>query len=496
MSVRDWDKENFSWSKEVREALKVLKLENFRGKQLQVINASAAGHDVLGLMPTGCGKSLIYQILGMVLPGVVFIICPLLSLITDQMEQLRKMNLTCDMINSQNFGGHDILLEKLKSTEVTVKFVFITAESLQKDKVKNTFKTMILNGTLQRFVIDEVHCVSQWGNQFRPDYSALDCLKKDYPKIPLLMLTASATLQMKTDILNMLGLKEISNENANGVLIFQSPLYNPNLKYSVVAKSAASIDKDIFDRILKNNYEFCSGIIYCFSKKDCEDCAEALNKHFELFQYRSSNAIDKKQSFDLFKKEMRVYARAYHAETQNREDIQKYWTVGRIHVICATIAFGMGINKPDVRFVYHRTVPNSIEHYYQESGRAGRDGKTSDCCIFYAPADVNSRFYMIENQNDNNKIRVSKNFAPVTEEVIKRNKEALKKLKGYCENSMNCRRILLSQYFNILVGTETCKDNFCDNCLQQQGFQSSTKAQTKIDQYFSISNNNNKRFKT
>src|SRR5690606_12505822 len=235
------------------------------------------------------------------------------------------------------------------------------------DSLMKMFEKLAKNGMLTRFVVDEAHCVSQWGHDFRPDYRKLGVLKEKFPKVPLMALTATATEKVQDDIIQVLNIKNCA--------VFSGSHNRPNLIYEVHKKTQDSIDDIVC--FINTKYPKQSGIIYCLSRKDCETLAEIL-------------------------KSKGLNAEYYHAQRSNEErsEIQKKWTSDKIDIIVATIAFGMGINKPDVRFVIHYCVPKSIETYYQESGRAGRDGSPSHCLLYYSYADAIKLEKMIKSANN------------------------------------------------------------------------------------------------
>src|SRR2546423_10918888 len=293
--------------------------------------------------------------------------------------------------------------------------------------LEKTFQHLYERGKLARIVIDEAHCVSQWGHDFRPDYKALGDVRKQYPGVPVMALTATATENVKVDVIHNLGM--------NGCDVFSQSFNRPNLTYEVRPKSGK---KEVLDSIadtIKTLYKGQSGIIYCLSRAQCEKIAEKLQKEYG------------------------IKAKHYHAgmEAQDKLDVQKKWQAGEYDVIVATIAFGMGIDKPDVRFVIHHTIPKSLEGYYQETGRAGRDGKRSGCYLYYGYGDTASLKRMI-------------NDGEGSWEQKERQKQMLRSVVQFCENRSDCRRVQVLAYFNEHFNRENC-DNGCDNCKSGSTFE-------------------------
>lgn len=383
--------------------------KSFRPMQEDVIETILEGRDCLVLMPTGGGKSLCFQVPALVKDGVCIVISPLVALMKDQVEGLRQNGVAAAFINStQSQDEQNNVARLVKNGEV--KIVYVSPEKLQSDR----FQMFLEQQNISMFAIDEAHCVSFWGHDFRPEYNMLGILKKKWKNTPIIALTATADRLTRQDILTQLGLHDPQT--------FISSFDRPNLRLEV--RPGVNRYKEILKFLDKHPRQ--AGIIYCLSRKSTESMADKLNA-------------------EGFK------AAAYHAGLAlgERNRVQEGFLKDNIQIVCATIAFGMGIDKSNVRFVIHYNLPKNLESYYQEIGRAGRDGQPSDTLLFYSFADVMNLREMINSSNDEG--------AQASPEQIELRLKKLERLQQYAE-SHACRRRVLLTYFNEAV----YKD--CGNC--------------------------------
>ncbi|KAI9356580.1 P-loop containing nucleoside triphosphate hydrolase protein [Zopfochytrium polystomum] len=417
----------YPWSRDVKKALQVFGLLSFRPNQEDAIIATLSGKDVFVLMPTGGGKSLCYQLpsivpasSGIATSGLTVVVSPLKSLMQDQVKHLLKIGIATLVISSDStLEQLDFVYQELYDPKLKAKLMYVTPEMMQRSpKFRNLLDFLHRNKRLARFVIDEAHCVSQWGHDFRPDYKELSSLKTNFPGVPIMALTATANSQVKMDIKEVLKIQTC--------LTFTQSFNRKNLVYEVRPKTK-NIDDDI-ETLIKGRFANRSGIIYCTSRVACEDVAEKLQKRG-------------------------IKAAFYHAgiETEDRRRIQDDWVDGRVKVIVATVAFGMGIDKSDVRFVIHYSFPQSLEGYYQETGRAGRDGEKSYCFLFYTFGDKKSHDALIEKGEG----------SQAQKERLRSN---VRNVIAYCENKIECRRQQVLQYFGENFNPANC-GRTCDNCL-------------------------------
>ena len=383
----------------------------FRGSQQEIITHVAGGGDALVLMPTGGGKSLCYQIPALLRPGVGIVVSPLIALMQDQVDALLQAGVRAAFLNSTlDWPAVQDIERRLFSGDLDL--LYIAPERLATERSAALIERLHAQGRIALFAIDEAHCVSQWGHDFRPEYLQLSALHERYPDIPRIALTATADEATRNEIVQRLGLSDAS--------IFISSFDRPNIRYTVVEKDNPR--RQLLAFLAERKGE--AGIVYCLSRKKVEETADWLNEQgFSALPYHAG---------------MDAASRAENQRRFLREDGV---------VICATIAFGMGIDKPDVRFVAHLDLPKSIEAYYQETGRAGRDGEPSEAWMAYGLQDVVLQRSRIDESN-----------APPEQKRLEAQK--LNALLAYCE-APRCRRVVLLDYF----GEKTTPCGNCDVCL-------------------------------
>ena len=385
--------------------------DTFKGNQEAIIRSLLSGKDTFVLMPTGGGKSLCYQLPSLLMEGTAIVISPLIALMKNQVDAMRNFSEEDGVAHFINSSLTKSAIDQVKADILAgkTKLLYVAPESLTKEDNVEFLKRV----KISFYAIDEAHCISEWGHDFRPEYRRIRPIIDEIGQAPVIALTATATPKVKMDIQKNLGMMDAAE--------FKSSFNRPNLYYEVRAKTN-NVDSDIV-RFIKHN-EGKSGIIYCLSRKKVEELAEIL----------LANGIK---------------ARPYHAgmDSATRNVNQDAFLKEDIDVIVATIAFGMGIDKPDVRFVIHYDVPKSLEGYYQETGRAGRDGGEGQCITFYSNKDLQKLEKFMQGK-------------PVSEQEIGR--QLLQETAAYAESSV-CRRKILLHYF----GEEYTEDNCgnCDNCL-------------------------------
>ncbi|KXS13275.1 ATP-dependent DNA helicase [Gonapodya prolifera JEL478] len=457
-------------------------ITQFRNKQLDVINATCAGKDVVYVAQTGGGKSLTYQLPAIHSPGITLVVSPLVSLSRDQLLSLRHRRIGAaalyagtsrdeekrvaeDMVNGaggpwwdhddgdggggsggggggsgggRGGGGGTKNVDEDQDEhgyDGGLRLVYVTPEKVAKSKrFIQTLEKCHKRGRLARIVVDEAHCCSTQGHDFRPDYAHLGLLRQLFPTVPVLALSATLPPSLLASVVQVLGLVPGEADPEAGVLVVQSELYRANLRFEVIPKARGAKEevKQIGDWI-HEKHPGHSGIVYCLSRKDTETYSAGL-------------------------REQGISSLAYHADLSDdtREAVHVRWRDGNTDVVCATIAFGLGIDKPDVRFVAHATMSKSCEGYYQEAGRAGRDGEPADCVLFYRAGDVSRLSSMVFNDHSGLK--------------------SLYLMVRYCEDLSMCRRELIRRHFGAgsttlsgtnarLVSAEEGRCGNCDHCL-------------------------------
>lgn len=397
---------------ELTDALKLhFGFDTFKGNQEAIIKSLLDGNDTFVLMPTGGGKSLCYQLPSLMMSGTAIVISPLIALMKNQVDVMRNFSEEDGVAHFLNSSLNKAAVDRVKSDILSgkTKLLYVAPESLTKEEYIDFLK----NVEISFYAVDEAHCISEWGHDFRPEYRRIRPIINEIGSRPVIALTATATPKVQHDIQKNLGMLDAK--------VFKSSFNRQNLYYEIRPKTS-SIDKEIIKFI--KGMEGKSGIIYCLSRKKVEELAELLRVND-------------------------IKALAYHAgmDSATRSANQDAFLYEKVDVIVATIAFGMGIDKPDVRFVIHYDMPKSLEGYYQETGRAGRDGGEGQCITFYAAKDLQKMEKFIQNK-------------PVAEQEIGR--QLLAETASYAESSM-CRRKTLLHYFGEVFTQDSCGN--CDNCL-------------------------------
>src|SRR6266705_6486928 len=379
----------------------------FRPLQEEIIQDSLAGRDVFVLMPTGAGKSLCFQLPALLRDGLTIVISPLISLMKDQVDALQTSGIAATFLNSA-LDRHEAVERLRELDRGKYRLLYVAPERLMLEG----FLERALNWNIAQIAIDEAHCISEWGHDFRPEYRELKKLRRHLPDVPIIALTATATERVRKDIVDQLHLRDAR--------CYVASFNRANLTYRVIPKSSP------YEQVLKliRSRPNESGIVYCASRKTADSLAAKL-------------MVDG------------IKAKPYHAglDSAERTKYQELFLRDDARVITATIAFGMGINKPNVRFVVHHDLPKNIESYYQETGRAGRDGLPSDCVLLFSANDVVKQRRFIEEKSEHEQ-RIAH--------------EQLREMVAYAE-TRECRRATLLKYFGEDFAKPSCEG--CDNCL-------------------------------
>jgi ATP-dependent DNA helicase RecQ len=387
---------------------------SFRPHQREIVESLLAGDDVLALLPTGGGKSLCYQLPAIAGDGLTVVISPLIALMKDQVDSLDEIGVPATFLNS-SLSPQEFSRRWKDLGRRGYKILYLAPERLVNEEMLGALRAW----NVGLIAVDEAHCISEWGHDFRREYRELAVLRERFPDVPLIALTATATGRVRDDIVSLLGMKEPK--------IHVASFNRPNLSYRIVPRTSPL--KQILAILSEHRGE--SGIIYCMTRKRTEELEEALT-------------------------EQGVVACAYHAglDASERARRQDLFIKDQVQVIVATVAFGMGIHKPDVRFVIHHDLPKNIESYYQETGRAGRDGLPSECVLLYSAADAVRLHRFIDDMTDEQEKTVARKH--------------LTKLNEFCESAL-CRRVQLLQYFGETYrgsdGDALAACGACDNCL-------------------------------
>ena len=407
--------------------------DSFRPGQPGIVSAILAGHDVLGVMPTGAGKSICYQIPAAILPGVAIVISPLISLMRDQVDALNDVGLPAAFINTtQTPDEQDLVFAQALSGQI--KLLYVAPERLETER----FRNFAVRVPISLVAVDEAHCVSQWGQDFRSSYLGIGEFIAGLPTRPTVAaFTATATEHVRRDIVSILGLHTPS--------ITVTGFDRPNLYFDVI--SMPRKDKASWVAFYIASHPDESGIVYCATRKETEALAESLNS--AVAELRAAGSADVS--------DIGTIAVAYHGgmSADTREKAQRDFVTDRVPVVVATNAFGMGIDKSNVRFVIHHNMPESIEAYYQEAGRAGRDGEPSRCTLLWNESDIVTRRRLLDSDYENERL------TPEEQEAVRASKRRLlDAMVGYCRTT-DCLHAYMTRYFGETAGAAAKTDGKC-----------------------------------
>ena len=407
--------------------------DSFRPGQSGIVSAILAGRDVLGVMPTGAGKSICYQIPAAILPGVAIVISPLISLMRDQVDALNDVGLPAAFINTtQTPDEQDLVFAQALSGQI--KLLYVTPERLETER----FRNFAVRVPISLVAVDEAHCVSQWGQDFRSSYLGIGEFIAGLPTRPTVAaFTATATERVRRDIVSILGLHTPS--------ITVTGFDRPNLYFDVISMPRKDKASWVASYIASHPDE--SGIVYCVTRKETEALAESLNS--AVAELRAAGGADVS--------DIGTIAVAYHGgmSADTREKAQRDFVTDRVPVVVATNAFGMGIDKSNVRFVIHHNMPESIEAYYQEAGRAGRDGEPSRCTLLWNESDIVTRRRLLDSDYENERL------TPEEQEAVRASKRRLlDAMVGYCRTT-DCLHAYMTRYFGETAGAAAKTDGKC-----------------------------------
>ena len=407
--------------------------DSFRPGQSGIVSAILTGHDVLGVMPTGAGKSICYQIPAAILPGVAIVISPLISLMRDQVDALNDVGLPAAFINTtQTPDEQDLVFAQALSGQI--KLLYVTPERLETER----FRNFAVRVPISLVAVDEAHCVSQWGQDFRSSYLGIGEFIAGLPTRPTVAaFTATATERVRRDIVSILGLHTPS--------ITVTGFDRPNLYFDVISMPRKDKASWVASYIASHPDE--SGIVYCATRKETEALAESLNS--AVAELRAAGGADVS--------DIGTIAVAYHGgmSADAREKAQRDFVTDRVPVVVATNAFGMGIDKSNVRFVIHHNMPESIEAYYQEAGRAGRDGEPSRCTLLWNESDIVTRRRLLDSDYENERL------TPEEQEAVRASKRRLlDAMVGYCRTT-DCLHAYMTRYFGETAGAAAKTDGKC-----------------------------------
>lgn len=432
---------------------------SFRGRQLEAIEAVLSGQDCFCLMPTGGGKSMCYAIPALAKPGIVLVVCPLIALMENQVSALKAQKIAAEHLSSsQGAKVKAKIYEQLESGRPSLRLLYVTPELIATPGFITRIKKLHGRGLLSLIAVDEAHCISSWGHDFRPSYRKLSALRTHLPDVPILALTATAAKKVQDDVVKSLAL--------HNPQIFISSFNRPNIYYEVRYKDLLKNAYEDLRNLIKSNPDDCC-IVYCHSRATCDDVGLRLSQD-------------------------KISSRVYHAglAAKARSEALEEWTSGKVPVVIATVAFGMGIDRKDVRMVCHYNVPKSLEGFYQESGRAGRDGKPARSVIYYGLEDKGLMEFLARKPDPGQKAREKVD----AENQVKKNVEAFSQMVQFCEEA-RCRRQRVLAHFGEHVSTALCAKT-CDSCrfqsrvaacLEDLALASSSKREARFSSYITSS---------